>query len=286
MGKLSDKMKADLELSGRAENTIETYLGCCRRFAIHFNRSPEKMGSAEIREYLLHLQNVRGLADRTCNVYRGALCFLYRVTLRRPEEVAELPRRRVRKTLPVVLGGSEVERLINAATSVKYHAMFTLGYGTGLRVGEMCRLEVGDIDAKRMIVDIRKAKGRKERHVPLSSLLLKELRSYWKEARPKGSYVFPGRKQNEPLSRAAVSKALTKTARKAGIKKHVTPHTLRHSFATHMLEMGVDIRTVQVLLGHASLNSTIQYLHMSTARLQSLPNPLELLGTPKGRTLG
>ncbi len=286
MGKLRDKMRDDLNLCGRADNTVETYLRCCRGYAAYFRRSPAKMGGKEVREFLLYLQKVRGLADRSCNVYRGALCFLYRVTLKRPEEVSDLPQRKVRKKLPTVLSGSEIEQLLSAVTYRKHRAMFMLGYGAGLRVGEICGLEVGDIDGKRMVLHLRNTKGDKERHVPFSPRLYKELRAYWHEAHPKGSYVIPGRKQNKPISRAAISKALKKAVRKAGIKKRVTPHTLRHSYATHMLEMGTDIRTVQVLLGHASLSSTTCYLHVSTARLQSLPSPLDLLGTETGRHLG
>ncbi len=286
MGKLRDKMQTDLELSGLADNTITTYLRCCRRFAAHFRRPPETMGGDEIRECLLHLQQVGGLANGSCNVYRGALCFLYRVTLGRPEEVSNLPKRKVRKKVPVVLSGSEIERLLSAIRCPKYRAIVMLGYGAGLRVGEIRSLEVGDIDSKRMVLHVRNAKRGKERHVPLSGQLLKALRTYWRTARPQGSYVFPGRKIDKPLSRAAISKALKKTVGKAGIDKRVTPHTLRHSFATHMLELGADIRSVQVLLGHSSLSSTTGYLHLSTARLVSLPSPLELLGTPPGMRLG
>jgi len=285
MGKLNDKMKADLELTGAAPGTINAYLGCCRRFAVHFSKSPAKMGSVEIRDYLLHLKE-RGLCAGTTNVSRAALCFLYRTTLQRPEEVEALPRRRQEKKLPTVLSGSEVEHVLNATTSEKHRTIIMLGYGAGLRVSEICRLEVRDIDSKRMTLHIRETKNRQERYVPLSAPLLKQLRIYWKKERPKGSHVFPGRKLNKPLSRSAVRRALKATVGKAGIAKQATPHTFRHSYATHMLEMGVDIRTLQVLLGHASLSSTIRYLHISTARLQSLPNPLELLGTPKGSTLG
>ena len=286
MGKLRDRMRQDLELRGLADNTILTYLRCARRFAEHYQRSPAKMGGEQVREYLLHLRHERRFAASSLIVYAGALSFLYRVSLERPEEVASLPRVKTPKRTPVVLSGSEMERLFAVIESPKYRALCMLGYGAGLRVSELCKLETTDIDSKRMVIIVRECKGRRERHVMMSSCLLHALRSYWKAARPKGDYVFPGRKTGRPLTRAAVSKALAKLVSKAGIGKHVTPHTLRHSFATHMLEMGTDIRTLQVLLGHASLKSTALYLHVSTARVQSLRSPLELLGTPRGRTLG
>lgn len=286
MGKLRNRMVQDLELRGLADNTIKTYVRCARKFAKHYQRSPAKMGGEQVREYLLYLQHERRLAASSLCVYGGALAFLYRITLKRPEAVASLPRVKKPARTPVVLSGSEMERLLGVIESPKYRAVCMLGYGAGLRVSEICKLETMDVDAKRMVIIVRESKGRRERHVMMTSCLLQALRSYWKAARPNSTYVFPGRKAGRPMTRAAVSKALAKVASKAGIGKHVTPHTLRHSFATHMLEMGTDIRTLQVLLGHASLKSTMRYLHVSTARVQSLRSPLELLGTPQGRTLG
>ncbi len=286
MGKLRDRMVQDLELRGLADNTIKTYVRCARKFAEHYQRSPAKMGGEQVREYLIYLRNERRLSASSLSVYGGALAFLYRVALKRPQEVASLPRVKKPMRTPVVLSGSEMERLFAVIESPKYRAVCMLGYGAGLRVSEICRLETTDIDSKRMVIIVRESKGKRERHVMMSSCSLQALRSHWKAARPNGDYVFPGRNTGRPLTRAAVSRALKKLAHKAGIGKHITPHTLRHSFATHMLEMGTDIRTLQVLLGHASLRSTALYLHVSTARVQSLRSPLELLGTPQGRTLG
>ena len=286
MGKLRDRMRQDLELRGLAENTINTYLRCARKFAEHYQQSPAKMGGENVREYLLYLRHERHLAASSLVVYAGALSFLYRVSLKRPGEVESLPRGKKPRPTPVVLSGSEVARLFAVIASPKYRAVCMLGYGAGLRVSEICKLQTTDIDSKRMVIIVRESKGMGERHVMMPSRLLQALRSYWKVARPNGDYVFPGSKTGRPLTRAAVSRALKKLACKARIAKHITPHTLRHSFATHMLEMGTDIRTLQVLLGHVSLRSTALYLHVSTARVQSLRSPLELLGTPQGRTLG
>ena len=278
MRRLRDKMREDLALRGMSENTIVTYLGCVRRFAEHFKRSPGRLGAGEIRAFLLHL-TARRVCARTFNVYVGALLFLYRVTLEHPERVAAMPRMRVPMHVPTVLTGVEVEQILCALKSDKYRAMVMLVYGAGLRISEACHLRVQDIDAKRMLLHIGHAKRGRERYVMLSARLLRALRAYWKRARPSGPYVFPGGGTREVLSRKAVHSALVKAVRAAGIRKTVSPHTLRHSFATHLLERGTDLRTLQVLLGHASLQSTTVYLHVSTARVQSTASPLDTLGT-------
>jgi integrase/recombinase XerD len=278
MRRLRDKMREDLALRGMSESTIVTYVGCARRFAEHFGRSPSRMGAPEIRAFLLHLTE-RRVRARTFNVYVGALLFLYRVTLESPEHVAKIPHMRVPMHVPTVLTGIEIERILGALESDKHRAVVMLAYGAGLRICEACRLRIADIDAKRMLLHIRNAKRGRERHVMLSPRLLKALRTYWKHARPTGPYVFPGGGADGVFSRRAVHHALVKAARQAGITKTVSPHTLRHSFATHLLERGTDLRTLQVLLGHASLKSTMAYLHVSTARVQSIASPLDALET-------
>jgi site-specific recombinase XerD len=271
-------MREDLALRGMSPNTIDTYVRCARRFAEHFDRSPCAMGAMEIRAFLLYLTQKRKLRPASFNVYAGALDFLYRVTLDRPEQVARMPRMRVPMHVPTVLSGSEVTRLIAALASEKHRALVMLGYGAGLRVGEICKLRIEDIDPKRMVLRIQGAKRGRERYVMLSPRLLRTLRAYWRASRPTGPYLFPGR--NDPqkfLTRAAVQKAISLAARRAGITKRVSPHTLRHSFATHLLEADTDLRTLQVLLGHSSLKSTMTYLHVSTARVQSIASPLDAL---------
>jgi len=286
MKRLRDTMREDLALRGMSANTIGIYVRCARRFAEHFGRSPCRMGAPEIRAFLLHLARERGRSASTVNVYAAALRFLYGVTLGRPEEMARIPRMRVPMHVPVVLSGTEVERLLGAIVLARHRVAAMLAYGAGLRVGEVCRLRVDDVDPKRMVLRIRGSKRGRERYVMLSPRLLSALRAYWKVARPGAPHLFCGRKPGTLLTRGAVHKAIAAAARRAGLGKCVGPHTLRHSFATHLLEAGTDLRTLQVLLGHASIDSTSIYLHVSTARTQSIISPLDMLGTPEGRARG
>ena len=184
-----------------------------------------------------------------------------------------MPRMRVPMHVPMVLTGGEVARLIAALRSEKQRALVMLAYGAGLRVSEVCKLRVDDIDPKRMVLRIQGAKRGRARYVMLSSRLLGTLRAYWKVARASGPHMFPGRDRSKLLTRAAVHQAIVKAAKAAGIPKRISPHTRSHSFATHLLEAGTDLRTLQVLLGHASLKSTMAYLHVSTARVQSIASP-------------
>ena len=284
--RLRDTMREDLRLRGMSANTIEIYVRCARRFAEHFGRSPCRMGATEIRTFLLSLVDVHALSASTFNVHAAAVKFLYTVTLDRPEEIARMPRMRVPMHMPVVLSGTEVERLLGAIVSERHRVAAMLAFGAGLRVGEICRLRVDDVDPKRMVLRIRGSKRGRERYVMLSPLLLSAMRAYWKVARPSGPHLFRGRKPGTLLTRAAVHKAIAAAARRAGLGKRVGPHTLRHTFATHLLEAGTHLRTLQVLLGHASIESTTIYLHVSTARLQSMTSPLDALGTPQGRARG
>jgi site-specific recombinase XerD len=279
-------MRVDVVLRGMSGSTIEKYVFCARRFAEHFGRSPCRMGAPEIRAFLLHVARGCGRSASTVNVYAGALRFLYGVTLERPEEMARIPRMRVPMRVPVVLSGTEVERLLAAIRSERHRVAAMLAYGAGLRVGEVCNLRVDDVDPKRMVLRIRKSKRGRERYVMLSPRLLSAMRAYWKRARPSTPYLFRGRRPGTLLTRAAVHKAIAAAGRRAGLGKRVGPHTLRHSFATHLLEAGIDLRTLQVLLGHASIDTTSIYLHVSTARVQSVQSPLDYLGTPEGHALG
>jgi integrase/recombinase XerD len=197
-----------------------------------------------------------------------------------------MPRMRVPMHVPVVLSGTEVERLLGAITSERHRVAAMLAYGAGLRVGEICNLHVEDVDPKRMVLRIRGSKRGRERYVMLSARLLSAMRAYWKVARPSGPYLFRGRQPGTLLTRGAVHKAIAAAARRAGLAKRVGPHTLRHCFATHLLEAGTDLRTLQVLLGHASIESTTIYLHVSTARMQSITSPLDKLGPSEDPTRG
>jgi len=228
MGKLHDKMREDLELRGMRANTVSSYLRCASQFARHFNRSPEQMGASEIRQFFLYLKDTRKISPATFNVYGGAIRFLYRVTLNRPEEVSSLPRMKVPMRLPTILSGTEVERLLRAIESPKHRAMTMLAYGAGLRVSEIAKLEAGDIDSKRMVIRIRDTKRGRERYVMLSPILLDALRAHWKASRPRSSLLFPGRRLGKTITRAAISKALKKSVEKVGLTKRITPHTLRN----------------------------------------------------------
>ncbi len=276
--RLRDKMREDLELRGMSASTITTYLDCARRFAEHFERSPGALGAPEIRAFLLYLLHERKVAPSSFNVYAAAIRFLYTVTLDRPETIARMPRMRVPMHIPVVLTTVEVSQLLAALKTDKHRAMVMLAYGAGLRVSEVCKLRVEDIDPKRMLIHVRHAKRGRERYVMLSPKLLATLRAYWKTSRPCGPQLFPGRGANGLFSRKGVHAAIVSAALRAGITKPLSPHTLRHSFATHLLDAGTDLRTLQVLLGHASLKSTMAYLHVSTARVQAIPSPLDALG--------
>jgi site-specific recombinase XerD len=210
---------------------------------------------------------------------------LYAVTLGRAEEVKALPRMKKPLRLPKVLSGTDVEKLIAALPTKKLQVIGMLAYGAGLRVSEIVGLETDDIDAKRMVIHVRPSKRGRERYVMLSPVLLQALRAYWKVRRPPGPQLFPASTPGKVISRCAIHQALRRASQRAGITP-IGPHLLRHSFATHMLESGTDLRTLQVLLGHGSIRSTVGYVHVTTARVQSLKSPLDELGTPEGRRHG
>lgn len=278
MSRLREKMDQDMALRGLSPNTRATYLHCVSVFVRHFMRSPRGMGAEDLRSFLLDLLEVKKRAASTIAVYVGALRFLFWVTLRRKDiDFLDLPRPKIPIKLPSVLSESEVVQLFGAIESLKHRAILMTAYGSGLRITEVCRLRVEDIDSERMVVIVRNAKRGRERHTVLGARSLAVLRVYWKAARPKGPHLFPGRKgaKAPTITRAAVSRALKQAVGKAGLTKRVTPHTLRHSFATHLIENGTDLRTVQVLLGHASIRSTTRYVHLTEARLAGLVSPLD-----------
>lgn len=278
MGALRERMAADLRLRGLTENTQKTYLTCVRQFAAHFRRSPAELGEAEIRAFLDHLTRERKASAATRCVYVGALHFLYRVTLGRPHVVSKIPYPRRRESLPDILSPGEVERLLASVRSVKQRAILMAAYGAGLRVSEICSLRTADIDSRRMLIHVRAGKGGKDRYAMLSERLLATLREYWRLARPAGLYLFPGTNPGKPLSTKAVSQMVRQAVARAGIeKKHVTPHVLRHCFATHLLEAGADIRVIQALLGHRSIRTTVRYTLVSRRHLRAVPSPLDTL---------
>jgi site-specific recombinase XerD len=263
------------DLRDTPANTRATYTRCIHAFERHFRRPACELGRTEVEQFLLDLVHHRKLSPASHNVYAGALRFLYAVVFERPEVVVHLPRRKKPMRLPVVLSPAEIASLLGAVASLAVRTILMLAYGAGLRVSEACALRVEDIDSRSMLLHIRHAKRGRERYVMLSPRLLVALREYWRVRRPRGPELFPGAGARATITHGAVDRTLRATCRRIGLGKRVTPHTLRHCFATHLLEQGVDVRTVQVLLGHASLRSTTLYLHISTARVQGLTSPFD-----------
>lgn len=286
MGKLKDKMLEDLELRCYKPSTIASYLNCAQKFVAYYRRSLEDMGETEIRAYLIHLARKEKVGPAALKMNVAALKFLYNHTLNRPEEVAGIPFPKIPKTLPDILSGTEVSQLLASVRSVPHRMIMMTAYGTGLRISEVCKLKVTDIDSKRMLIHIHDGKRSRDRYVMLPERLLVCLREYWKAVRPARPWLFPGRDPQMPISKSAVGEAVRKAAKAAGITKHVTAHVLRHSFATHLLESGSDIRTIQVLLGHSSIRTTERYVQVSKAHVGRIKSPLDLLGTKKGELLG
>jgi len=284
MGKTRDRMAQDLKLSNFRESTQQKYLGIAKAFIKYYRRPAEELGEHEVRTYLIN--RLERLEPATVAVDLAVLKFLYCVTLDRPEVVVRIPSPKVPKKLPDVLAGTEVIDLLAAVDSLKYRTILTVAYGAGLRVFEACALQHQDIDSKRMVIKVRDGKGQKDRYVMLAQNLLVGLRSSFKATRPPEPFLFPGQKPGCPITPGAVRDALHRATEKAGLTKQVTPHLLRHSFATHLLETGADIRTVQLLLGHASIRSTQLYTHLSTAHIARTKSPLDRLGTEEGKVLG
>ena len=276
MGKLQEQMKADLTLKGYSEHTHEGYLRYLRRFAKHYMRSPAEMGEEEIRAFLLYLVREQKADPYLQKAYISALKFFYRTTLGRPEVVANIPNPKLPKRMPVVLSMEEVLAIFEAIGYIKHKAMIATTYGAGLRISEVCSLRKYDVDSQRMRILIH-GKGKKERYCLLSPMILELLREYYRKVRPKGDWLFPGRNPQNHLTRSSIHQAFKKAVKKVGIKKKVSMHSLRHAFATHLLEHGTDIRFVQVLLGHASIRSTMRYTHVSNAALSQIESPWDRL---------
>ena len=280
MGQLRERMAVDLRLRGMSPVTQRMYLGCAERFVAFHRRSPKQLGEAEIRAFLDHLVRRKQVARSTHAVYVAALHFLYRTTLDRPDEVQRIPYpRRVGVRLPVVLSLGEVEQLLGAVRSIKHRAMVMVAYGAGLRVSELLSLTAADIDSKRMLIRVRAGKGDKDRYVMLSARLLATLRAYWRQRPSRDAYLFPSPRAGQPLSRKAMWHVLRRAGQRARLSKRVTPHVLRHSFATHLLEAGTDIRVIQVLLGHRSLQTTARYLLVSRKHVGAVKSPLDALSS-------
>jgi len=286
MGFLRDKMKADLELRGYAHKTQRDYVRVCRDFAAHYMRSPAEMGLKEVEQYLLHRLRVRKIGPANHKMIVAGLRFLYGETLRRPEVAVRIPWPKVPRPLPDILSGTEVVDLLSAIRGLTHRVVITTTYAAGLRISEVCKLQIADVDSRRMLIHIRDSKRRKDRYVMLADRLLECLRHYWRCERPEGPYLFCGSRPDRPVNPKSARKALKKATAECGLQKRVTPHVLRHTFATHLLEAGTDIRTIQALLGHSSIRSTERYTHVSRRHVGRTRSPLDLLGTEAAEPLG
>ncbi len=276
MTPLRQRFLDDLRLRNYSPRTAQTYLAALLRFTRHFGRSPADLGPEQVRAYQLHLLHSERASWSRFNQAVSALRFLYRVTLGRPEVVTMIPYGKRPKTLPSVLSRPEVLRLFEALPPGRLRTMVRAAYACGLRVSEVVRLRAADIDSQRRVLIVRQGKGQKDRLVPLSALLLEELRGYWQRYRP-ADWLFPGQTPQGHLHPAAVQQPFCRLVRRLGFRKHVSMHTLRHSYATHLLEAGVDILTLQRLLGHRHLQTTARYLHVSARHLEQLAGPLDAL---------
>jgi integrase/recombinase XerD len=280
MGILKDKMIRDLEIRGLSKNTQTAYIRSMLRFIKYFeNKSPGQITLEEISCYQYHLKNDLHLSWSSFNIDVSAIKFFFKITLGKIDwNIENIPYTKKIKKLPSVLSKEEIVTLYQSVNYLKHKAIILTLYSTGMRVAELANLKVTDIDSKRMVIIIREGKGQKERHVMLSERLLKLLRIYWKEQKIKPTtWLFYGIKQDKPLDRKSIYALVKDAAKKSNIKKNISPHTLRHSFATHLLENGVDLRRIQLLMGHGSLKTTSIYMHVAKNFISETKSPLDSL---------
>jgi integrase/recombinase XerD len=280
MTPLRRRMLQDMQIRNLAHNTQLSYLQQVSSFAKYFQRSPERLGPEDIRTYQVHITTERKLAPGSLSIIASALRFLYKITLKRDWVDTEIPLPKAAFKLPVILSREEVAHFLDSIASLKHRTILTTAYAAGLRISEVTRLKMTDIDSQRMMLRIAQGKGQKDRYVMLSPLLLETLRAYWKATRPE-QWLFPGDTPGRPISKNAVEQACQKAHRVSGIKKPITPHSLRHGFATHLLESGTDVRKIQLLMGHRSLATTARYLKVATTTVCATISPFDLLPRPE-----
>ena len=280
MTSLRQRMTEDMQVRNLALNTQECYVQQVSLFARYFDQSPERLGPEEVRAYQVYLTNEKKLATGSILIAVAALRFLYKVSLKKDwswEDVIPLPKKP--QTLPIVLSPEEVLHFLDCVGSTKHRAILTTCYATGLRISEAVRLTAPNIDSQRMVIRVDQGKGQKDRYVMLSPKLLKILRDWWRVERPH-PWLFPGDIPGQHITTEAVTRACQKARRLSSIPKPITPHSLRHAFAVHLLESGTDVRTIQLLLGHRSLATTARYLRIATTKVCSTTSPLDLLPRP------
>jgi len=273
---LRQRMLEDLRVRNYSPRTCECYIDRVAKFAQHFHKSPDLLGPEDVRTYQVYLVDEKKCSWTMLNQTVCALRFLYITTLGKDWAIRHIPYAKAEQKLPVVLSQGEVLRLLESVQNFKHLSILLAGYTGGLRISEIANLRVADIDGERMIIHVHLGKGRKDRIVPLSPVLRVTLRTYWQEAHP-ATFLFPGKDAKCSISATSIRNILRKAVVAAGIKKPMTMHTLRHTFATHHLEAGTDLRVLQMVMGHRSLKTTSRYLHVSTEKLRSTKTPLELL---------
>jgi integrase/recombinase XerD len=281
MTPLRQRMTEDLRIRNYSPRTVKHYTSHVAMFARYFKRSPDELGPGHIRQYQVYLIEKKKYSWSNFNIAVCALRFFYRVTLKKEWMIEHLPYGKRPKTLPVVLSKEEVTRLFAAMPHRTHRVILMTAYSAGLRLSEVARLRVGDIDSSRMVIRVRQGKGQKDRYVPLSSVLLEVLHGCAKVDQPE-AWLFPGQRPGHYISPRTIERACRQAAQAAGIPKRVSMHTLRHSFATHLLESGIDIRTIQMLLGHRKLETTAIYTHVTEDRIRSTKSPLDLLADDAG----
>jgi site-specific recombinase XerD len=276
MGVLRDRMLRELQLRRYSPATQKTYLEAVTGLAKHFGIAPDELSARQVQDYLLHLMTKRRLQWNTVNTVASGLKFFYAKTLNRPDIALAMPCRRTPRCLPEILSASELEALFAAADNLQHRALLMTTYAGGLRVSEVVQLRPTDIDSQRMMIRIVRGKRARDRYTLLSPRLLDELRTYWKAYRP-ATWLFPARNPARPFSDDKARLVFNQAKAKAGIRKSGSIHVLRHCFATHLLEAGVDLRTIQILMGHSSITSTVWYLHLTRKTLERTRSPLDLL---------
>jgi integrase/recombinase XerD len=280
MTSLRARMIEDMQIRNLAANTQQSYVQQVSRFARHFNKSPELLGPEQIRAYQVYLTNEKQLTTGSILIAIAALRFLYKITLKRNWSLDEvIPTPKKPQKLPVILSPEEVLQFLDCVRSRKHRAILTTCYAAGLRVSEAVALTPAAIDSKRMVIRVEQGKGQRDRYVMLSPKLLDILRNWWRVERPK-DWLFPGDFPGQHITRSAVEQECQKAHRIAEIPKPITPHSLRHAFACHLLEQGTDVRKIQLLLGHRSLATTAKYLRLATSKVCSTSSPLDLLPRP------
>jgi len=275
MGELRRKMKMDMELKSLSLRTIQTYLSWMKKYTLHYGRSPEKLGDNDIRNYLHFLLKEKKVAQASINQAYSALKFFYQTTLGRSWQGEKIPRSKVPKKLPVVLSKEEVQDIFSNTGNLKHLTILMTIYSGGLRLSEATHLKPEDIDSKRMSIKVW-GKGDKERYTLLGEKTLDILRTYWKACSP-SQWLFPSKIPGQPISTSSVQRAFKSSLHKSGVKKKASIHTLRHSFATHLLESGVDIIYIQRLLGHTSAKTTSIYLHVTRKGVAKITSPIDIL---------